>query len=364
MSQRCSASSCSVSPPGLERVEPHVHSVRHGGFWCRRVDAEHRRLGSRDRSLGIDLPSETVTLSRTDRRRVRRGPRLGSRAHPPPTPPPTTGRFLPRRRSASRGHGYGHGHGLSQYGAKGAASQGVGWRGRSSPSTTPARSWAGPPAARSRVLITADTSKDVHGRPARAGPAAPAAGRRGRSFSCSRRSGPEATRWRVVPKRQPDPRCSSKGPRAGVAEVDGVQRRRGAKSAGQPADHAAAAGGAPTAPVPRGTAIGRPRNTVNVLPLDRYVKGVVPDEVPTSWPADAVPRAVRRRAYLRRLRAGPHQTGSYDICDTTSCQVYGGFASRGGRLQCGPSRPRRGRVVTWEGEPAFTQFSLSNGAGA
>jgi SpoIID/LytB domain protein len=101
------------------------------------------------------------------------------------------------------------------------------------------------------------------------------------------------------------------------------------------------------------------KHTVNVLPLDRYVQGVVPSEVPTSWPADAVrAQAVAARTYAAFERETA--TDYYDICDTTSCQVYGGVSAEDPAATAAV-QATRGRVVLYEGEPAFTQFSSSNG---
>ena len=57
------------------------------------------------------------------------------------------------------GHGYGHGHGLSQYGAQGAARQGLGYR-RIVEFYYPGTRW-GRAARKVSVLISADTSEDV-----------------------------------------------------------------------------------------------------------------------------------------------------------------------------------------------------------
>src|SRR5687768_16510360 len=57
------------------------------------------------------------------------------------------------------GHGFGHGHGLSQYGAEGAAQQGLTWQ-QISEFYYPGTSW-GEVRGKIRVLITADTGRDV-----------------------------------------------------------------------------------------------------------------------------------------------------------------------------------------------------------
>ena len=52
-----------------------------------------------------------------------------------------------------------------------------------------------------------------------------------------------------------------------------------------------------------------------MLPIDRYVQGVVPREVPAEWPAQAVrAQAVAARTYAAFEREAA--TSYYDICDT------------------------------------------------
>jgi SpoIID/LytB domain protein len=101
------------------------------------------------------------------------------------------------------------------------------------------------------------------------------------------------------------------------------------------------------------------KHTVNVLPIDRYVRGVVPREVPAEWPAQAVrAQAVAARTYAVFERETA--TSYYDICDTESCQVYGGVADEHPATNAAV-KATAGRVVLYQGQPAFTQFSSSNG---
>jgi len=62
-------------------------------------------------------------------------------------------------------------------------------------------------------------------------------------------------------------------------------------------------------------------NVVNELPIETYLRGVVPAEVPSSWPVEAVKaQAIAARSYAAyRLHPG---TGTYDIYDDTRSQVY------------------------------------------
>ena len=62
-------------------------------------------------------------------------------------------------------------------------------------------------------------------------------------------------------------------------------------------------------------------NVVNELPLESYLRGVVPAEMPSSWPTEALEaQAVAARSYAAyRLRPG---VSSFDIYDDTRSQVY------------------------------------------
>jgi SpoIID/LytB domain protein len=64
-----------------------------------------------------------------------------------------------------------------------------------------------------------------------------------------------------------------------------------------------------------------PAQVWNVVPLESYVEGVVPREAPASWPQAALEaQAVAVRSYGLASSAG----GTETVCDTPSCQVYGG----------------------------------------
>ncbi len=109
--------------------------------------------------------------------------------------------------------------------------------------------------------------------------------------------------------------------------------------------------------------------TVNLLRMEDYLRGVVPAEMPTSWLADAVrAQSVAARSYAARLQASS-RTSKYDLCDTTRCQVYRGYAStsggrrtvyetaRGNAAVAATARTilKHGRAV------ALTEFASSNG---
>ena len=61
-------------------------------------------------------------------------------------------------------------------------------------------------------------------------------------------------------------------------------------------------------------------DVVNTLPLEAYLRGVVPAEMPSSWPAQAIAsQAIAARSYAAyRIRG----TGAFDVYDDTRSQVY------------------------------------------
>ena len=107
----------------------------------------------------------------------------------------------------------------------------------------------------------------------------------------------------------------------------------------------------------------------NRVRLEDYLRGVVPREVPASWHAQALrAQTVAARSYVLSEIAG-NSAGL--TCDTTSCQVYGGRATvdREGSVVSAVEHSRTnaaisdtgGEVRTYGGAVAFTQFSSTNG---
>ncbi len=65
-------------------------------------------------------------------------------------------------------------------------------------------------------------------------------------------------------------------------------------------------------------------SVVNHVELDQYLRGVVPAEMPTSWPREALrAQVIAARSYaVRELNPG---TGTYDMVDDTRSQIYRGI---------------------------------------
>lgn len=99
-------------------------------------------------------------------------------------------------------------------------------------------------------------------------------------------------------------------------------------------------------------------NVVNALPVDQYVKGVIPNESPPSWPmAELRAQAVASRSFA--LTAGVGGNG-FDLYNDTRSQVYEGFTSETARSN-EAADSTRGQVVEYEGKIAETLFSACSG---
>ena len=101
-------------------------------------------------------------------------------------------------------------------------------------------------------------------------------------------------------------------------------------------------------------------DTVNVLPIEDYIRGVVPAEMPLHWPAAALQaQAIAARGYaLTGLR--PHDS-IWDIDDTPNHQAYLG-ANHETEATNAAVDATAGQVVTHAGEPVRPfYFSTSNG---
>jgi stage II sporulation protein D len=97
---------------------------------------------------------------------------------------------------------------------------------------------------------------------------------------------------------------------------------------------------------------------VNELPLDRYLRGVVPWEAPKGWhTATYEAQAVAARTYAL---ATLHPRADYDLLPSTADQMFGGI---------GAERPETnlaigataGQVLTWGGHLASTFYFSSSG---
>jgi stage II sporulation protein D len=107
--------------------------------------------------------------------------------------------------------------------------------------------------------------------------------------------------------------------------------------------------------------------TVNRVSYDAYAQSVVAQEVSTSWPAAAVDaQAVAARTYGDYAVHHP-RAPTYDICDTSSCQVYAGHAryTKDGTATvvdyAKAATDTSFQVLGYNGGQVFAEYSASNG---
>jgi len=97
---------------------------------------------------------------------------------------------------------------------------------------------------------------------------------------------------------------------------------------------------------------------VNALDLESYIRGVVPAEIPATWPAEALKaQALAARTYA--LATSRPVTGFDQYADTRS-QMYKGMSA-----ETVPSdaaiAATTGQVVTYGGKPVVTYFFSTSG---
>jgi stage II sporulation protein D len=97
---------------------------------------------------------------------------------------------------------------------------------------------------------------------------------------------------------------------------------------------------------------------VNQLGLEDYVRGVVPRESPSYWPAEALKaQAVAARSYAITTNKGRPE---YDQTADTSSQVYGGASAETTATNAAVDATD-GQVVTAGGAPVTTYFFSTSG---
>ncbi|GAB3770780.1 SpoIID/LytB domain protein [Nocardioides ginsengisegetis] len=252
------------------------------------------------------------------------------------------------------GDGSGHGKGLSQYGAYGAARQGL--TAQQILDFYYPGTHAGSAGGTITVLISGDRDADLvvedrDGLEVRAV-------RSGKVFALTEKA---ARTWRVKQtggKSLVAYRASGTSPWHTVRTISGDAELT---AGGKPVTLRSPVGARAYRGALRSTHHDGRRVTVNVLPLEAYVRGVVPSEVAASrWPQQALrAQAVAARTYAAYERAHTANP-DYDLCDTAACQAYGGATAEYPTSDAAVTATAH-RVLTYQGGLAFAQFSASNG---
>lgn len=97
---------------------------------------------------------------------------------------------------------------------------------------------------------------------------------------------------------------------------------------------------------------------VNTVPLESYLRGVVPAEMPSNWLRQALEtQAVAARSYaLSELRPGE----SFDVYPDQRSQMYLGIGAERASTDDAVARTA-GQILTWHGTVARTYFYSSSG---
>lgn len=108
---------------------------------------------------------------------------------------------------------------------------------------------------------------------------------------------------------------------------------------------------------------------VDRVPLESYLRSVTPSESPSSWPAAALQaQAVAARTYTVHAMSS---SSPYDICDSTACQVYSGagsYTTTGSPVRSYEAASTdaavaatAGQIRLYGGSPILAQFSSADG---
>lgn len=99
---------------------------------------------------------------------------------------------------------------------------------------------------------------------------------------------------------------------------------------------------------------------INVVGLEDYLQGVLPSEVPSDWPLEALKaQAVAARTFAMGKVQKAHGL-PYDLDDSTASQVYGGLDGEKPRSNEAVDSTR-GLLLTWRGALAETFFHSNSG---
>lgn len=107
---------------------------------------------------------------------------------------------------------------------------------------------------------------------------------------------------------------------------------------------------------------------VNIVDLETYIKGVVPYEMSSSWPLEALKvQAVCARSYAYiNIHSGKHTSSHFDVCNTTDCQAYYGAGTNSSSYQATERTDQAvdetaGEYAWYDGQVIEAFYSSSHG---
>ena len=231
------------------------------------------------------------------------------------------------------GRGWGHGIGMSQWGALGFARRGFAYErilAHYYPGTVLTRA----PVARVRILL-AEGRRSLTVSSAASFRVRDGAGKSYRLGAGNHRIGPEL-RLEVPGKQRPQ---RLPGPLTfvpGQVPLQLGKRYRGSIQV---------------------SVVDRKLRAINFVGLEAYLYGVVPDEVPDSWPPEVLKaQAVAARSYALVTR----KSGAFDLYADTRSQVYGGVDAETFPTTAAVDATA-GQILAYRGQIAVTYFFSTSG---
>ncbi len=108
--------------------------------------------------------------------------------------------------------------------------------------------------------------------------------------------------------------------------------------------------------------VGGKLTVINEVPLEEYIKGVIPYEMSPSWHREALKaQAVCARSYAVGQGAR-HKNNGFDVCNTTHCQVYRGIGQATANSNAAVDETR-GQYL-YEGDKKVVGYFFSSDGGA
>jgi stage II sporulation protein D len=102
---------------------------------------------------------------------------------------------------------------------------------------------------------------------------------------------------------------------------------------------------------------------INILSLETYVAGVIPYEISNTWPIETQKAfAIAVRSYAIYNLGRHKKSYNADVCCTSDCQVYKGFASTNARVRQAVTETK-GKIAIYNltGDPCIATYSSSTG---
>lgn len=106
---------------------------------------------------------------------------------------------------------------------------------------------------------------------------------------------------------------------------------------------------------------GSDMTVINYLDLEKYLYGVLPEEMTDNSPLEALKaQAVAARSYAIST-INKHQDLGFNLCTTTNCQAYGGYEAEKPKTNMAVNETA-GKVITYDGK-IITPFYHANSGG-